>query len=257
MTHRRTNSGTKSPCLFSLCVYSFKDLLKLYNKTRIKMQFGSVWLIHVLLQGLFGEYIELLVQFGYLSLFSCVYPLTAVLLLINNLTEIRSDAYKICNLFRKPFSPLAANMGVWQVSRSHNAQQKWEWDALIVSPLWQLWVNSLCHCLVFQLAFEVLSFVSVVSNCWLLILSPRLRELCQGGEMSSTNFLLLAVLLEVQWKQMKMLMISKSYITTSMFFLDTFFNRVCFCSMCSSWSRWFWPFWSLMNRIGSRKRKSI
>ncbi|XP_053175022.1 anoctamin-10 [Scomber japonicus] len=110
--------------------------------------------------GLFGEYIELLVQFGYLSLFSCVYPLTAVLLLINNLTEIRSDAYKICNLFRKPFSPLAANMGVW------------------------------------QLAFEVLSFVSVVSNCWLLILSPRLRELCQGGEMSSTNFLLLAVLLE-------------------------------------------------------------
>lgn len=110
--------------------------------------------------GLFGEYIELLVQFGYLSLFSCVYPLTAVLLLINNLTEIRSDAYKICKLFRKPFSPPAADMGVW------------------------------------QLAFEVLSFVSVVSNCWLLILSPRLRELCQEGGMSSTNFLLLAVLVE-------------------------------------------------------------
>lgn len=110
--------------------------------------------------GLFGEYIELLVQFGYLSLFSCVYPLTAVLLLINNLTEIRSDAYKICNLFRKPFSPPVANMGVW------------------------------------QLAFQVLSFVSVVSNCWLLILSPRVRELCQEGGMSSTNFLLLAVLVE-------------------------------------------------------------
>uniref|UniRef100_A0A8C2ZJI6 Anoctamin n=1 Tax=Cyclopterus lumpus TaxID=8103 RepID=A0A8C2ZJI6_CYCLU len=55
--------------------------------------------------GLFAEYIELLVQFGYLSLFSCVFPLTAVLLLLNNLTEIRTDAYKICNLFRKPFSP--------------------------------------------------------------------------------------------------------------------------------------------------------
>lgn len=70
-------------------------------------------------QGLFAEYIELLVQFGYLSLFSCVYPLTATLLLINNLTEIRSDAYKICKLFRKPFSPPAANMGVWQVGRKH------------------------------------------------------------------------------------------------------------------------------------------
>ncbi|CAF97507.1 unnamed protein product, partial [Tetraodon nigroviridis] len=64
--------------------------------------------------GLFAEYIELLVQFGYLSLFSCVYPLTAMLLLINNVTEIRSDAYKICKLFRKPFAPPAANMGVWQ-----------------------------------------------------------------------------------------------------------------------------------------------
>lgn len=70
-------------------------------------------------QGLFAEYIELLVQFGYLSLFSCVYPLTAMLLLINNLTEIRSDAYKICKLFRKPFSAPAANMGVWQVGRKH------------------------------------------------------------------------------------------------------------------------------------------
>lgn len=108
--------------------------------------------------GLFAEYIELLVQFGYLSLFSCVYPLTAVLLLINNITEIRSDAYKICNLFRKPFSPPVANMGVWQV------------------------------------AFEVLSFVSVISNCWLLLLSPRLQELCREGGLTSTNVLLLAVL---------------------------------------------------------------
>ncbi|XP_069385039.1 anoctamin-10 isoform X2 [Paralichthys olivaceus] len=110
--------------------------------------------------GLFAEYIELLVQFGYLSLFSCVYPLTAVLLLINNLTEIRSDAYKICKLFRKPFSPPVASMGVWQI------------------------------------AFEVLSFVSVVSNCWLLLLSPRLQQLCQEGGLSSTNILLLAVLVE-------------------------------------------------------------
>ncbi|XP_042351346.1 anoctamin-10 [Plectropomus leopardus] len=110
--------------------------------------------------GLFAEYIELLVQFGYLSLFSCVYPLTAVLLLINNLTEIRSDAYKICKLFRKPFSPPVANMGVWRI------------------------------------AFEVLSFVSVVSNCWLLLLSPWLQRLIHEGEMSSTNILMLAVLAE-------------------------------------------------------------
>ena len=54
-------------------------------------------------------------QFGYLSLFSCVYPLTPVLLLLNNVTEIRGDAYKICKLFRKPFCAPVASMGVWQV----------------------------------------------------------------------------------------------------------------------------------------------
>lgn len=69
---------------------------------------------------MFAEYIELLVQFGYLSLFSCVFPLTAVLLLLNNLTEIRTDAYKICKLFRKPFSPPAASMRVWQVGGKNN-----------------------------------------------------------------------------------------------------------------------------------------
>ncbi|XP_033489932.2 anoctamin-10 [Epinephelus lanceolatus] len=110
--------------------------------------------------GLFAEYIELLVQFGYLSLFSCVYPLTAVLLLINNLTEIRSDAYKMCKLFRKPFCSPVSNMGVWRI------------------------------------AFEVLSFVSVVSNCWLLLLSPWIQRLSQEGEWSSTNILLMAVLVE-------------------------------------------------------------
>lgn len=77
----------------------------------------------VLCQGLFAEYIELLVQFGYLGLFSCVYPLTAVLLLINNLTEIRSDAYKICKLFRKPFSTPVASMGVWQVGNTENPKR--------------------------------------------------------------------------------------------------------------------------------------
>lgn len=49
----------------------------------------------------------------------------------------------------------------------------------------------------FQIAFEVLSFVSVVSNCWLLLLSPWLQARFQEGGMSSTNILLLAVLVEV------------------------------------------------------------
>lgn len=156
--------------------------------------------LRVLLQGLFAEYIELLVQFGYLSLFSCVYPLTAVLLLINNLTEIRSDAYKICRLFRKPFCPPVANMGVWQVSRENTTHNRNE-----IHPVCHTQTVISCHCPVFQIAFEVLSFVSVVSNCWLLLLSPRLQQLCQEGGMSSRDILLLAVLVEVRWRMARLL----------------------------------------------------
>ncbi|XDV53126.1 hypothetical protein PO909_021708 [Leuciscus waleckii] len=120
--------------------------------------------------GLFAEYIELLVQFGYLSLFSCVYPLTAPLLLLNNLTEIRTDAYKLCKLFNKPFSAPVANMGVW------------------------------------QLAFEVLSFISVVSNCWLLLLSPRVKELTQEASLSSSQVLVIAVIVEHVLIMVKMIL---------------------------------------------------
>uniref|UniRef100_A0A8C1DWJ0 Anoctamin n=1 Tax=Cyprinus carpio carpio TaxID=630221 RepID=A0A8C1DWJ0_CYPCA len=120
--------------------------------------------------GLFAEYIELLVQFGYLSLFSCVYPLTAPLLLLNNLTEIRTDAYKLCKLFNKPFSAPVANMGVWQT------------------------------------AFEVLSFISVMSNCWLLLLSPRVKDLTEDAGLSSSKVLVIAVIVEHALIMVKMIL---------------------------------------------------
>ena len=59
-----------------------------------------------------------------------------------------------------------------------------------------MWLS--CYlCLLLQTAFEVLSFVSVISNCWLLLLSPRLQELGQENGITGTNALLVAVLLEV------------------------------------------------------------
>lgn len=54
-------------------------------------------------------------QFGYVSLFSCVYPLAAVFAVLNNVTEIYSDALKMCRIFKRPFSEPTANIGVWQV----------------------------------------------------------------------------------------------------------------------------------------------
>ncbi len=75
----------------------------------------------LLTQGTFDDYLELFLLFGYVSLFSCVYPLAAVLVVLNNITEVYSDAFKMCCVFKRPFSDPAANIGVWQVRQAGNA----------------------------------------------------------------------------------------------------------------------------------------
>lgn len=83
---------------------------------RIYSVYGTNGLtVCVISQGTFDDYLELFLLFGYVSLFSCVYPLAAVLVVLNNFTEVYSDAFKMCNVFKRPFSDPAANIGVWQV----------------------------------------------------------------------------------------------------------------------------------------------
>ncbi|KAL8715018.1 MAG: hypothetical protein Q9220_000975 [cf. Caloplaca sp. 1 TL-2023] len=56
---------------------------------------------------------EMVVQFGYLSLFSVVWPLTPVSFLINNWIELRSDAVKICVEMQRPTPVRADSIGPW------------------------------------------------------------------------------------------------------------------------------------------------
>lgn len=61
---------------------------------------------------------EMVVQFGYLSLFSVVWPLTAVSFLINNWVELRADAMKICVEMQRPTPWRADTIGPWLDSLS-------------------------------------------------------------------------------------------------------------------------------------------
>jgi len=61
---------------------------------------------------------EMVIQFGYLSLFSVVWPLTAVSFLINNWIELRADAIKICVEMQKPLPLRADTIGPWLDSLS-------------------------------------------------------------------------------------------------------------------------------------------
>ncbi|KAH6631730.1 calcium-activated chloride channel-domain-containing protein [Chaetomium tenue] len=59
------------------------------------------------------DYREMVVQFGYLSLFSVVWPLTACSFLVNNWVEARSDAMKITTNCQRPIPWRADSIGPW------------------------------------------------------------------------------------------------------------------------------------------------
>lgn len=61
---------------------------------------------------------EMVIQFGYLALFSVVWPLVPVSFLINNWIELRADAMKICVQMQRPTPSRADTIGPWLDSLS-------------------------------------------------------------------------------------------------------------------------------------------
>ena len=56
---------------------------------------------------------EMCIQFGYLALFSPVWPLVPVSFLVNNWIELRSDFFKICMECKRPWPQRADTIGPW------------------------------------------------------------------------------------------------------------------------------------------------
>ncbi|XP_018568866.1 anoctamin-10 isoform X2 [Anoplophora glabripennis] len=109
-------------------------------------------------EGTYDDYLELFIQFGYVFLFSSVYPVAAFWALLNNVVEIRADAFKLCKVFQRPMSRKVKDIGAW------------------------------------QRAFEVVGALSIFTNCGLLYLSPQIRRRAQ--DFSEVQWLLLFVFLE-------------------------------------------------------------
>lgn len=92
----------------------------------------------------YDDYLEMYIQFGYVVLFASISPFAAVVAFINNIIEIRIDAYKLCCVYKRPFSKRAKNTGAW------------------------------------LLAFEAMILISILTNCGLLYLqleSTRPRDI--------------------------------------------------------------------------------
>jgi hypothetical protein len=69
---------------------------------------------------LYDDYLEIVIQFGYIIFLSTLFPLAAFFSLLNNLLEIRTDAFKLCLIYQRPFSQRVKDIGQWQVDNMSN-----------------------------------------------------------------------------------------------------------------------------------------
>lgn len=54
------------------------------------------------------------IQFGFITLFVASFPLAPLLALINNMVEVRVDAWKFTTQFRRPVAAKAHSIGAWE-----------------------------------------------------------------------------------------------------------------------------------------------
>jgi hypothetical protein len=62
---------------------------------------------------LFGEYLEMVIQFGFATLFACAFPLAPFFAFINNVIEVRLDAFKFVGVLQRPWAQKAQDIGSW------------------------------------------------------------------------------------------------------------------------------------------------
>uniref|UniRef100_A0A7N6BYF3 Anoctamin n=1 Tax=Anabas testudineus TaxID=64144 RepID=A0A7N6BYF3_ANATE len=63
--------------------------------------------------GLSPEYMEMIIQFGMVTLFVASFPLAPLFALLNNIIEIRLDAKKFVKELRRPIAVKAKDIGIW------------------------------------------------------------------------------------------------------------------------------------------------
>ncbi|KAJ4430987.1 hypothetical protein ANN_19580, partial [Periplaneta americana] len=64
-------------------------------------------------EGLFQEYLEMVLQFGFITIFVAAFPLAPLFALLNNWVEIRLDAQKFVCETRRIVAERAENIGIW------------------------------------------------------------------------------------------------------------------------------------------------
>ena len=64
-------------------------------------------------RSLFPEYLEMVLQYGFVTIFVAAFPLAPLFALLNNVLEMRLDAKKLLTYHRRPISQRVRDIGVW------------------------------------------------------------------------------------------------------------------------------------------------
>ncbi|XP_059479818.1 anoctamin-4-like [Neocloeon triangulifer] len=62
---------------------------------------------------LFQEYLEMVLQYGFVTMFVAAFPLAPLFALLNNVAELRLDAYKMLTQARRSLAERVADIGAW------------------------------------------------------------------------------------------------------------------------------------------------
>lgn len=79
----------------------------------------------------FDDYMEIVIQLGYVTLFASAYPLASIISIVANWIEIRSDCTKLAKVCRRPRPYRSSGLGVWN-------------DLISIV----LWTSALTNCLI-------------------------------------------------------------------------------------------------------------
>jgi len=64
-------------------------------------------------EGTFDEYSEMVIQYGYITLFAAAFPFAPMLAVLNNVVEMRTDTFKWLTSYNKPVYRGADDIGGW------------------------------------------------------------------------------------------------------------------------------------------------
>ncbi|XP_076618287.1 anoctamin-1-like isoform X1 [Colletes latitarsis] len=64
-------------------------------------------------RSLFPEYLEMVLQYGFVTIFVAAFPLAPFFALLNNIFETRLDAKKLLRMYRRPVGQRVIDIGIW------------------------------------------------------------------------------------------------------------------------------------------------